>query len=79
MVSVLAIVPKVRMFKHAGGDGLLRETEIGSTRSSEEGVKPEDPRRNILRHVKNHLKIRKKYFAKPNSHSFRPFLLLVTR
>jgi hypothetical protein len=43
MVSVLAIGPKVRRFKHREGDGFLREIKICSTPFFEGEVKQTDP------------------------------------
>jgi hypothetical protein len=50
-----------------------------STPSFWRGGGPGRPCRKILRHVKCHLQVRIKYFARSNSHSIRPFLLLATR
>jgi hypothetical protein len=57
MVSVLAIGPKVRVFKPGRGDGFLRAITIRSKPSFRGEVKPEAPCRNILRHVKNHFEV----------------------
>jgi hypothetical protein len=56
VVSVLATVPKGRWFKPDPGDGFLRAIEIHITPSLGWEVKPEVPRRKILRHVKDPLR-----------------------
>jgi hypothetical protein len=67
MVSVLARRPKVPRFKPGRGDGFLRVIKIRSTPSFGGEIKPLDPCRKILRHIKKTLARRKKYFAMPNS------------
>jgi hypothetical protein len=64
MVSVLSIIPKVRGFNPV--HGFLKKRKFRSTPSFGGEVKPEPPRRKILRHVKNH-KYEQKDFARPNS------------
>jgi hypothetical protein len=54
VVSVLATEPSGRGFKAGRDDDFLRAIKIYSAPSFGE-VKPEAPRRNILRHLKNHL------------------------
>jgi hypothetical protein len=56
VVIVLATGPKDRGFKPGQGYGFLRTITIRSTPSFEWEVKPEAPCRNILRHVKDHLR-----------------------
>jgi hypothetical protein len=73
MVSVLAIGQMVRGFKPG------RAIKIRSTSSFGREEKPENSYHKILRHIKIKLTYKQKYFAKLNSHSFRPLLLLATR
>jgi hypothetical protein len=70
MVSALAIRPRVRGFRPSRGDGFSRATKIRSTPSVGGEVKPETPRRRILRNVIITCKYEQKYFARPN-----PFFL----
>jgi hypothetical protein len=56
VVSVLAIGSKRGGFEPGQGDGFLRAIKIRSTPSFGWEVKPEDPFRKILRHVKGLLK-----------------------
>jgi hypothetical protein len=53
LVSVLATEPKGRGFTPGQGDGFLTAIKIRSTPSFGREVKPEAPRRKILRHFKN--------------------------
>jgi hypothetical protein len=55
VVSVLTTGPKGRGFKPGRGDGFWRAIKIRSTPSFGWKVKPEVPRRKILRHVKDPL------------------------
>jgi hypothetical protein len=55
VASVLATGPKGCGFKPGRGYGVLRETKIRSTPSFGWEVKPEDPCRTILRHIKDPL------------------------
>jgi hypothetical protein len=64
MVSVLAIVPKVRWFKRGSDDGFLRAIKIRSTPFFGGKVKWEVPCRMILRHVKHNLQVRTKILRK---------------
>jgi hypothetical protein len=52
MVSVLAIVSKLRGFKPGQGDAFLRAINIRSTLSFRREIKPSALRRKTLRHVK---------------------------
>jgi hypothetical protein len=54
MLGALVIGPKECGFKPGRGDGFLKAIKIRSTLSFEWKVKPEIPRRKILRHVKCH-------------------------
>jgi hypothetical protein len=56
VVSVLATGPKVRGFKRGRGERFLRAIKIQSTPSLGWEVKPEVPRRKILRYVKDPLR-----------------------
>jgi hypothetical protein len=56
VVSVLVTLPKGRGFEPGQGDGFLRAIKIRSTPSFGWEVKPEVPRRKVLRHVKDPLK-----------------------
>jgi hypothetical protein len=56
VVSVLVTGPKDRGFKPGRGDGFVRAIKICSTPSFGWEVKPEIPRRNSLRHVKDLLR-----------------------
>jgi hypothetical protein len=56
VVSVLATGLEGRGFEPGRGDGFLRAIKIRSTPSFVWEVKPEFPRRKILRHVKDLLK-----------------------
>jgi hypothetical protein len=53
VVSVLATGPRGCEFEPGQGDGFLRAIEVRSTPSFVREVKPKDPCRKILRHVKN--------------------------
>jgi hypothetical protein len=53
VASVLATGPKVRGFEAGQGAGFLRAIKINNTLSFGWEVKPEVPRRKILRHVKD--------------------------
>jgi hypothetical protein len=55
VVSVLATGPKGYGFEPGRGYAFLREIKIRSTPSFGADVKPEDPSRKILRHVKDPL------------------------
>jgi hypothetical protein len=68
MVKVLAIGSKVRGFKLAQFDGLLRAIKIRSTPSFSGEVRPAASCHYILWHVKITCKYEQKYFAWPNSH-----------
>jgi hypothetical protein len=73
VVRVLATGPKDRGFKPGQGDGFLTAIKICSTPSFGWEIKPEVPRRKILKHVKNpfrYLRYRQAKF------SLRSFLLL---
>jgi hypothetical protein len=72
MVSILAIIPMVCGFKTGRDDGFLGTIQIRSTPSFGEKVKPEAPRRKILRHVKKLLASMKKYLSRPNSSFLSP-------
>jgi hypothetical protein len=56
VVSVLATGPKDRGFKRGRDDGFLRAMKIRSTPSFGWEIKPEVPRRKVLRHVKDPLR-----------------------
>jgi hypothetical protein len=77
VVSMLAIGPKVRGFIPGRGCGYLRAIKIRSTPPFKEKERPKAASRNILLHVKNHLRIVKKILR--THHSLPLFLLLVTR
>jgi hypothetical protein len=51
VVIMLVNVSRIRAFKPADGDGLLRAIKVRSTTSFAGKVKPEVPCRRILRHV----------------------------
>jgi hypothetical protein len=55
VVSVLATGPKGRVFKPGRGDGFLRAINIRSSPPFGWEVKPKNPCRKILRHVKDSL------------------------
>jgi hypothetical protein len=57
MVIMLAIRPKVHMFKPSQSNGFLRAIEICSMPSFGGELKPEPLRCKILWHVKNHIEI----------------------
>jgi hypothetical protein len=73
MVSVLAIVAKIRGFKPGRGDELRGVIKIHSTPSfrGEVGLK--------VHVVRFYGMDKQKYFARPNSHLFLPFPMLATR
>jgi hypothetical protein len=79
MVRVLAIGSMVCGFRPGRGHGSLRSIRLRSTSSFGGQVKPQAPCPRILRHVKTTCKYEQKYFARQNSHSFCPFLLLGNR
>jgi hypothetical protein len=56
VVSVLATEPKGCGFETGQGDGFLRAEKSAAHLPSGREVKPEVPRRKILRHVKEFLK-----------------------
>jgi hypothetical protein len=58
VVSVLAIGPNVRAFKHGRGDGFLRAMKIRSTPFLGGEVKPEASCRKILLYVKNSTRVK---------------------
>jgi hypothetical protein len=67
MVSVLAIVPKIRGFKPHRSDGLLRAIKFHNKDSFGGKVKPSVQCHKILQHVKNHFEVWTKIFRRPNS------------
>jgi hypothetical protein len=79
MVSLLVIGPNVHGLKPGRDDRFLRSIKIRSIPSFGGELKSEVPCRKILGHVKITCKYEQKYFARLNSHSFRPFLLLATK
>jgi hypothetical protein len=63
MVSVIAIVTKVRGSNPPEDDGFLRAIQIHSLPSFGEEVKPLGPCWDIGKHVKERFEIYKKYFV----------------
>jgi hypothetical protein len=57
VVTVLAVGPKVRIFKPSRGCLILREIKIRSTLYFGWEIKPSAPCRKILRHVKQPFKV----------------------
>jgi hypothetical protein len=79
LVSMLAIGPKVQVINPDQDDGFLRAIKIRSTPSFGEEVKPESPRRIILRHLKDHLGSMNKNTSQGQIHHLlRSFLLLAS-
>jgi hypothetical protein len=78
IVRVLVVGLSVRGFKPDRGDGFLRAIRICRTTSLGEEVKPSAPYRKVLGYLKITCKYEQKYFARPNSYSFRSFLLIAT-
>jgi hypothetical protein len=60
---VLAFGPRFAGSNPADGYEVLTAIKILSTPSFGEEVKPEDPYRNILRHVKNHCGVWQRYYV----------------
>jgi hypothetical protein len=69
MVSVLAIEPKVRGFKHGLCNGFLRTIQICRAPSFEGAVKPSTPCRKIL-YVREPCIVRLRYVSEIQGHFF---------
>jgi hypothetical protein len=67
---MFAIRPKVRRFKPGQADGFLWAIKIRSIPPFGQEIKPETPF--CKEHVKYHLHIQKKCFARPNSSFLSP-------
>jgi hypothetical protein len=79
MVSVLVIGLKVRWFKTGRGDRLLRAINIRSAPAFVWELKLSAACHKILRDAKITCKYEQKSFARLNSRSFHPLLMLATR
>jgi hypothetical protein len=67
MVSVLTIVPKVRVLRPGRGDGFSMAIKICNTPSSGEEVKPSAPYHEILQYVKDAFELWTKILRRLNS------------